>query len=135
MSETEFGALGEPMDRTQVRVRMAARALGQGEIHFEWDAVRTVITRFDGSQQAELAALMQAYMGRFMSPFRQDYTALVGQAGEQVNGIYEADYRDFNRETYARGRETFDETYAMFKRLLVGSWRRDVLAEAERPLL
>lgn len=103
----------------------AARALGQGEIRFEWDAVRTIITRFDTSQQAELAALMQAYMGRFMSPFRQDFTALVGQAGKQVNGIYEADYRDFNRETYARGRETFDQTYAMFKKLLVGSWRRD----------
>lgn len=108
---------------------MAARALGRPEIHFEWDAVRTVITRFDGSQQGELGALMQAYLGRFMSPFRQDYTALVGQAGEQVNGIYEADYRDFNRETYARGRETFDETYAMFKKLLVGSWRRQELEQ------
>ena len=43
-------------------------------------------------------------------------------------GIYEADYRDFNRETYARGRETFDETYAAFKKLLVGTWRRDQLA-------
>ena len=104
---------------------MAARALGRQEIRFEWDAVRTVITRFDGSQQAELGALMQAYLGRFMSPFRQDFTALVGQAGEQVNGIYEADYRDFNRETYARGRQTFDATYAAFKRLLLGSWRRD----------
>jgi hypothetical protein len=63
-----------------------------------------------------------------MSPYRQDFTALVGQAGEQVNGIYEADYRDFNRDTYIRGRETFDETYAAFKRLLVGAWRRDDLA-------
>ena len=104
---------------------MAARALGRDEIRFEWDAVRTVITRYDSGQQAELASLMQAYMGRFMTPYRQDYTALVGQAGEQVNGIYEADYRDFNRETYARGRETFDQTYAMFKKLLIGSWRRD----------
>lgn len=32
MSETEFGALGEPMDRTQVRVRMAARALGNNDL-------------------------------------------------------------------------------------------------------
>ena len=32
------------------------------------------------------------------------FTALIGQAGEQFSGIYEADYRDFNRETYARGR-------------------------------
>ena len=106
---------------------MAARALGRDEIHFEWDAVRTVVTRFDSAQQGDLAGLMQAYLGRFMAPFRQDYTALIGQAGEQVNGIYEADYRDFNRETYARGRETFDMTYAMFKRLLIGSWRRDEL--------
>lgn len=32
MSETEFGALGEPLDRTQVRVRMAARALGNNDL-------------------------------------------------------------------------------------------------------
>ena len=106
----------------------AARALGRPEIAFEWDAVRAIITRFDPSQQAELAALMQACLGRILAPVRQEYTALVGQAGEQVNGIYEADYRDFNRDTYARGRETFDNTYAEFKRLLIGCWRRDELA-------
>jgi chromosome partitioning protein len=104
---------------------MAARALGREELAFEWDAVRAVITRYDGAQQAELAALMQAYLGRTLSPHRQDFTALIGQAGEQVAGIYEADYRDFNRETYVRGRETFDATYAAFKRLLIGIWRRD----------
>ncbi len=109
---------------------MAARALGRPEVHFEWDAVRAVITRYDRSQQAELAALMQAYLGPVLSPHRQDFTALIGQAGEQVHGIYEADYRDFNRETYARGRETFDETYAAFKRLLVGIWRREEKAAA-----
>lgn len=105
---------------------IAARALGREELHFEWDAVRTVITRYDDSQQAELAGLMQAYFGRVLSPHRQNFTALIGQAGEQVNGIYEADYRDFNRETYARGRETFDATYAAFKSLLLGIWRRDL---------
>jgi len=111
---------------------MAARALGRPEMGFEWDAVRAVITRYDGSQQAELAALMQAHLGEVLSPFRQDYTALIGQAGEQVSGIYEADYRDFNRETYMRGRETFDQTYAAFKRLLLGVWRREERArEAE----
>ncbi|WP_138470104.1 AAA family ATPase [Poseidonocella sp. HB161398] len=106
---------------------LAARALGQPELRFEWDAVRAVVTRFDASQQMEMANLMQAYITPFMSPFRQGYTALVGQAGEQVNGIYEADYRDFNRETYIRGRETFDATYAAFKKLLIGVWRRDEL--------
>lgn len=109
---------------------LAARALGREELRFEWDAVRLVITRFDASQQAELAALMQSYLGPVLSPHRQDFTALIGQAGEQVRGIYEADYRDFNRETYARGRETFDATYAAFKALLVGSWRRDAEAAA-----
>jgi chromosome partitioning protein len=104
---------------------LAARALGRPEIRFEWDAVRAVVTRYDAGQQAELAALMQAWLGRHLSPWRQDFTALVGQAGEQVAGIYEADYRDFNRDTYVRGRRTFDETYAAFKRLLVAAWRRD----------
>jgi len=107
---------------------VAARALGRPETAFEWDAVRAVVTRYDGTQQAELAGLMQAYLGRTLSPHRQDFTALIGQAGENVQGIYEADYRDFNRETYVRGRETFDATYAAFKALLLGTWRRDELA-------
>ena len=111
---------------------IAARALGRPELAFEWDAVRTVITRYDGSQQAELAGLMQAYLGRTMTPQRQDFTALIGQAGEQVNGIYEADYRDFNRDTYIRGRQTFDETWAGFKRLLYGIWRRDERAASDQ---
>lgn len=110
---------------------IAARALGREEMSFQWDAVRAVITRYDGAQQGELGSLMQAYLGQTLSPHRQDFTALIGQAGEQVNGIYEADYRDFNRETYVRGRQTFDETYAAFKRLLLGSWRRDELEAQE----
>ena len=110
---------------------VAARALGRPEMAFEWDAVRAVITRYDGAQQAEMAGLIQAYLGRTLQPYRQDFTALIGQAGESVNGIYEADYRDFNRETYARGRATFDETYAAFKTLLLGIWRRDELEAAQ----
>ena len=110
---------------------IAARALGAPELAFEWDAVRAVITRFDASQQTELANLIQAYMGDFMTHYRQDVTALIGQAGEQVAGIYEADYRDFNRDTYIRGRETFDATYAEFKKLLIGTWARDMRSAAE----
>lgn len=103
----------------------ANRAAGLPEVRFEWDVVRAIITRFDASQQTDLANVIQAYFGDFMNAYRQEYTALVGQAGEQVNGIYEADYRDFNRETYVRGRETFDRTYAEFKELLIGCWWRD----------
>ena len=127
-----FDMLHSTFQSIEAGENTAARALGRPEIRFEWDAVRAVITRFDGAQQAELAGLMQAYLGRTLSPFRQDFTALVGQAGEQVNGIYEADYRDFNRETYIRGRQTFDQTYAGFKRLLLASWRRDELARLRR---
>ncbi|MDU8912138.1 AAA family ATPase [Aestuariicoccus sp. MJ-SS9] len=124
MLHSTFGSIEEAEN-------MAARALGREGLAFQWDAVRAVVTRYDGAQQAELAALMQAYLGPTLSPHRQDFTALIGQAGEQVQGIYEADYRDFNRETYVRGRETFDATYAAFKQLLVGAWRRDELARQE----
>jgi len=102
------------------------RAAGLPEMKFEWDVVRAIVTRFDASQQTDMANVIQAYFGDFMNAYRQDYTALVGQAGEQVNGIYEADYRDFNRETYVRGREAFDRTYAEFKEILIGSWWRDL---------
>jgi len=103
----------------------ARRRAGLPEMKFEWDVVRAVITRFDANQQTDLANVIQAYFGDFMNAYRQEYTALVGQAGEQVNGIYEADYRDFNRDTYTRGREAFDRTYAEFKEILIGSWWRD----------
>jgi chromosome partitioning protein len=101
------------------------RQAGLPEMKFEWDAVRAIITRFDASQQTDLANVIQAYFGDMTNTYRQEFTAMVGQAGESVNGIYEADYRDFNRETYTRGRETFDRTYAEFKEILLGAWWRD----------
>lgn len=101
------------------------RLAGLGDVKFEWDVVRAIITRFDAAQQTDLANVIQAYFGDFMNAYRQEFTALVGQAGEQVNGIYEADYREFNRDTYLRGREAFDRTYAEFKELLLGAWWRD----------
>ncbi len=103
----------------------ARRRAGLPEMKFEWDVVRAIITRFDASQQTDLANVIQAYFGDMTNAYRQEYTAMVGQAGESVSGIYEADYRDFNRETYVRGRETFDRTYAEFKEMLIGSWWRD----------
>ncbi|PZO65896.1 MAG: ATPase [Paracoccus denitrificans] len=110
----------------------ARRREGLPEMRFEWDAVRALITRFDAAQQTDLANVIQAYFGDFMTTFRQELTAMVGQAGEQVNGIYEADYREFNRDTYVRGRETFDRTWAEVKELVLGAWWRDQqMAEAE----
>ncbi|WP_435168963.1 AAA family ATPase [Falsirhodobacter sp. 1013] len=110
----------------------ARREAGLPEIGFQWDAVRALITRFDPAQQTDLANVVQAYFGDFMTTFRQEMTAMVGQAGEQVSGIYEADYRNFNRDTYVRGRETFDRTWAEVKEIILGTWWRDMkLAEAE----
>ncbi|WP_120499056.1 AAA family ATPase [Roseovarius sp. EL26] len=109
----------------------ARRREGLPEFRFEWDAVRALITRFDANQQTDLANVIQAYFGDFMTTFRQEVTAMVGQAGEQVNGIYEADYREFNRDTYVRGRETFDRSWAEVKELILGAWYRD-LQEAQQ---
>lgn len=106
---------------------------GLPEMRFEWDAVRALVTRFDAAQQTDLANVVQAYFGDFMTTYRQEFTAMVGQAGEQVSGIYEADYREFNRDTYVRGRETFDRTWAEVKEVLLGAWWRDQqLLEAEQ---
>ncbi|MEL7151395.1 MAG: AAA family ATPase [Pseudomonadota bacterium] len=110
------------------RVRLTE---GLPEIRFEWDAVRAIITRFDAQQQTDLANVVQAYFGDFMTTYRQEFTAMVGQAGEQVNGIYEADYREFNRETYIRGRETFDLTWGEVKEIILGSWWRDAAMSEE----
>jgi chromosome partitioning protein len=108
------------------------RADGLPEIKFEWDAVRALITRFDAGQQTDLANVIQAYFGDFMTTYRQEMTAMVGQAGEQVSGIYETDYRDFNRDTYVRGRETFDRTWAEVKEVILGSWWRDEQMAAQQ---
>jgi chromosome partitioning protein len=107
-----------------------ARAAGLGQVRFEWDAVKALITRYDPSQQAEMADLIQAYLGEFLCRHRQEHTVLVGQAAERVDGIYEADPRDFNRDTYARGRDTFDGTWAEIRGLLDAAWRLDATREA-----
>ncbi len=105
---------------------MSRAGAGLEEVRFEWDAVRAMITRFDPAQQTDLANVVQAYFGDFMTTYRQDFTAMVGQAGEQVSGIYEADYREFNRDTYVRGRETFDRTWGEVKEIILGCWWRDL---------
>jgi chromosome partitioning protein len=40
------------------------RALGLGGIKFEWDVVRTIITRFDASQQTDLAEFEAGFAAR-----------------------------------------------------------------------
>jgi chromosome partitioning protein len=109
----------------------AARAAGLGAVRFEWDSVKALITRFDPGQQAEMAALVEAYLGDFACTHRQEQTVLVDQAAESARGVYDADPRDFNRDTYARGRATFDRTWREIRDLLDTAWRLDAAREAE----
>ena len=124
-----FDMLSSTFSSIENSENIAALALGCETLHFEWDVIRAVMTHYDADQQAEMAALIQFHLGPSLSPHRQDFTALIGQAEEQVHCIYEADYRDFNRETFAHGCETFGWTYAAFKTLLLGIWRRDELGQ------
>lgn len=109
-------------------LRKASACFAMAELVFECDAV-LAITRYDGSQQADLLAFMHAWIGLAMALRLQEFTALIGQSGEQVNDIYQADCRDYNRENYMRGRKTFYATWAEFKKLLHGIWRRDELGK------
>ena len=54
------------------------------------------------------------------------YTAGHGPActstGERVSGLYEAAPSDFNRETYRRGRASFDAVWAGIRELIERCW-------------
>lgn len=129
----EFDSTGRFFDMlytTFVSIEDSMARLSDDAPKFSWDAVQVLLTRYDGAQQAELANVIQVYLEEFVAQHRQDYTALVGQAGERVSGIYETSHTDFNRDTYRRGRETFDRCYHEFKTTLIGCWERDRI-EAE----
>lgn len=100
---------------------MANRMLGLPETRFEWDALKLIITRYEPSQQSELAEVMAAAFGPALARHRIERTALIGQAGERVNTIYEADPRDFNPRTWARGRATFDAAWSELRALMEAS--------------
>ena len=124
----EFDSTGRFFDMlytTFASIEEAMARITDTPPRFSWDAVQVLLTRYDAAQQSEMANVIQVYLDEFVAQHRQGYTALVGQAGERVSGIYEAAYTDFNRDTYRRGRETFDATYIEFKKLLVGCWERD----------
>lgn len=130
----EFDSTGRFFDMlytTFVSIEESMARLTDAPPRFSWDVVQVLLTRYDSAQQGDLANVIQVYLDDFVTSHRQEYTALVGQAGERVSGIYEANYSDFNRETYRRGRETFDQTYYEFKKLLIGCWERDRIEAGE----
>ena len=107
----------------------ANAALGLAPARFEWDAVKVLLTRYQPAQQREMAALIRAWFGSAMAEHAQDDTALVGQAGEGVTSVYDADPRNFNRETYLRGRETFDRCWAELHGVIRAAWAADFAAK------
>ena len=128
----EFDSTGRFFDMLATTFSSIEESLAQSHDappKFQWDAVQVLLTRYDEAQQGELGDLIQAYLGDMVSTHRQIDTALVGQAGERVSGIYEAPLADFNPQTYRRGRETFDESWVMLKRLLDASRTQDQLQE------
>lgn len=109
----------------------AAEAAGLARMAFEWDNVRVLVTRYDPQQQSEMVTLIGAYLGEFLCDHRQEQTVLVGQAAETVNGVYEAEPQDFNRETYVRGRETFDRMWAEVRMMIDEAWRSETTGPPE----
>jgi chromosome partitioning protein len=95
------------------------------EAPFRWDAVRTVLTRYDPARQAEAANVVQAWLGELTLAHRQEATALLGpDLAPVLAGVYEADPRHVDRQSHAGGRESFDRTWAEVKRLVHGAWWR-----------
>lgn len=128
-----LGILHKTFSGIETAENTAARALGQAGLTFEWDALCVVITRYHDTDQAGMAALMQSCLGPALLPHRQAVSGLVGAGAGQVRAIYEADYRDTNRETYARARESFDQVYGAVRHLVIEAWRRDAQAGHASP--
>ena len=124
----DFDSTGRFFD--MLHAAFASIEAAEPGLRFEWDAARCLITRYDPAQQAEMAALIDRGFGDLMARCRLDQTAAAGQAGEQGRALYEADPRDFNPATYARGRAAFDAVWAEMRALVEAAWARD-LAQAQ----
>ena len=131
-SYIEFDSTGRFFDMLHTTFASVEDALeASGGPKFQWDAVQVLLTRYDAAQQADMASIIEAYLGDVVAAERLAFTALVGQAGEQVSGLYEAAPSDFNRETYRRGRATFDEAWAGIRALVERCWARESNAGIE----
>jgi chromosome partitioning protein len=71
---------------------------------------------------------MEAAMGAALLPQRQELTALISQPATPPGAVYGTAARDAPRGQRERDRVSFDRSYAAFRRLLHGAWRRAELA-------
>jgi chromosome partitioning protein len=106
--------------RLEAARNRTARALGEAQTRFEWSGLRVVITRYDDKADATAAAALQARLGDRVLPHRMALSPLITP---QTPAVYDVDYRDHNRDTYARARESFDAVWADLRALLPGIWQ------------
>ena len=122
-SYIEFDSTGRFFDMLHTTFASIEETLaGAGGPRFAWDAVQVLLTRYDAAQQADMAGVIEAYLGDVVAAERLAFTALVGQAGERVSGVYEAAPSDFNAQTYRRGRASFDQAWAGVRALIERCW-------------
>ena len=126
-AKATLGHMHEVFETIENRETLTARSLGRQETAFGWDAVRFVLTRYDEASQSRAAARLQSALGEALIPQRQHFSPLIGEGRGQVPCIFEADYRDTNRETFVNERASFDAVYAAIKAWFTGAW----LAEAK----
>lgn len=103
------------------RQNIAARALGEMETRFSWNAFRLLLNRYDDSSHAEVTAAFHAQFGSALLPHRLPETPLASTSG--MAGLYEVDYRIPGREAWVRSRNPFDAVYADVKRILISLWK------------
>ena len=113
--------LGTAFGTVEEAEALAARAIGSDPARFSWEAVRAVLTRHDPTRENAAAEAAQAALGSMLWSDRIPDSPFV----TRTRAIYDADYRETNRETYASAREGADAIYAAFKRLMVDSWQRE----------
>lgn len=119
-----LNVLHQVLHNIQERENITARALGRLEIAFTWEHILGVVTQFkDTAHNPHIADLQQAF-GSSLCPHYQQYTPLIGSAGGQESCIFDIDYRDYNRQTYAESRRPFDAFYGYMKNLIIDSWQK-----------
>lgn len=119
-----FRLLDQSVTAIEEQENALATALGTSPIRFEWQGIRTLLTRYDATHHGETAGLLQNGYGRKLLRARQDEIPLIGTGGGRAFCIYDVDYRDFSREAYVSARRGFDETYSEVKRLFTENWQR-----------
>ncbi|MGX9353390.1 ParA family protein (plasmid) [Shimia sp. W99] len=122
MTNRYLSLLQTTLQDIEDRQNIAARALGETETRFSWDAFRLLLNRYDASSHAEATAAFHAQYGTALLPHWLPEIPLASTSG--MAGLYEVDYRIPGREAWVQGRDVFDAVYADVKRILTILWKQ-----------